>query len=363
MKPLMTAQSLWGLWVREQTIPSTAAAFPFFERVQDLLEKGEIHSVLDALFEITDELQPQTLLFPMVAQVQRMAQWVIQHEVRGTCFHTQLVAIPLGGDTQTLGDGAPLWEGVESYLQQRFRGRTRRRGQPPLGLTVTRFPTLLAPEVCAALTLDDIYKLTQELAHARPGQITKKLLDDQATFLEGVPIDTPAQYLSVAVITHNADQFPATEGMDDWLNELDPGDWLWQRHLGTKVHAALPPMPLIDALTETLWQRVAKHTEWAAQSLGFSAPPVNIQWAEVVEEDDSDLMNLVLKADDRRLPVLQVPGSWFSLIGPQAIDRFLHMWDEDEHGPTDAGIPETVRDADNVVTSLAERRKNKATKG
>lgn len=343
MNPVLTAQALWSLWVQEQGISKQAKAFPFFVKVQTLLSAREMNPVLDALFDMSDDLQPGNLLFPLVAQVQRMAQWHVQHD-KGVSFHTQLVAIPLGGPTSADADCKALWDGVVHYLQQRFRGRTRKRGRPDLGLTVSHLPILVAPEACAMLTVDDLLALTQEMAKGAAPAMAVKLMEAHMQWERAHPdeIKETSQRMAIAVLTHNADQFPANEGLDNWLTDIDPADWLWQRHMDRKAHWAFPPQSLTEAMMDMLWKRVEQHVVQACQAVDMSLTPEDIRWLEVSDHDDESV-DLIPGARGQALPTLTLPSNWFSLIGPEAIDDLMHMWD-----------PEDQREPDEPVSGMAD---------
>lgn len=342
MNATLQARALWGLWLKEQRAPARAQTFPFYERVQSLLTQRTLSPVLSALFAEADQLEAVETLNELVAVVHRMAQWD-QAEDKST-FHSMLVALPAIGDRTALAAPQAVWTGVEHYLLQRFQQRLKARGQGPLGLAITPLPQWLSPETCATLDLDEVYRLTQELSQGQPGPLAQQLMATEAA--RGAPV---SQHLSVAVITHNARQLRPHEALDQWLNELDPQDWVWQRHMGVTPAQMEPPLPFIEALTETLLQRLESEMATRCLALDTVLDQAQVAWTDIMEDEASDTMRLTATVDEAPVMPVVIPCNWFALTGPVAIGRVLGMWDY----PVDVIVTEEDTQASSEPEPLA----------
>lgn len=326
------AQSLWQAWKAYDVDPEHSIAF--FEQVEHLLARQALSATLDALFEITPPLADTDTMYRLVTCCQDMAQQLCLDNAREPArnLQAQLVAIPMGGTRPAACDGLEIdehfWALMESQLHVEFSARAKRALGEPLALSILPLPTVVHPEACAQLSIDDLRALTQEIVEQQSGPQIRRLEANHARF--STLLDTPehmlGQRMGVAVIVFDAAQFPDDEDVTDWLVTVDCTTSQWSDQFGSDQRWVMGPADMCSAMANALWQYLRVQVDQARAVRHLPLDSMDVTWQQADEDPQTGVIKLHPVADGVELEPIEVSGAWFSLIGPENTAQVLGMW-------------------------------------
>lgn len=357
------ARQLWQAWQTEmaQDRAGVEGDFPFTDQVEQLLGAQRLEVVVDHLFGIVPPLGTEDDLEELATQSRGQA-WATPVSDDTT---TVLVAVPVMGNVAKLALDDAFWQRAHQLLQTEAR---RFLNNPEAQLQLVPFNSEVHNEAASCLTMDDGRNVLLELAHERPGAATQRLLDCEAVMRrEELKIKSPGyvvhgQRVGLAALVLD----DATWGdMDTFTTFMAGLDELgsWRDQFVTDDRLVMPPMTLVQALTENLAAHMVRVVMdgFIDRDMTLPEDTFELTLRTLDQGEESHVVEIGVYLDDIMLDPILIPAGWVATIGVEGFQKATQILQETigHHAQmlADQAAPEADEDEETFVPPPTARRR------